>query len=509
MYKYKKPKLYITIFILLIFIFLYTNKKFRNIYIYEYLNQTLKMDDEISIVVNMKNLTKNKHIFFYEVMKKFNLKRNFYFIQTIGKPLNENLNKLVGHSSVKIVQSNFPDSIFLPLVVSLYGNSIPEYVLFIEGEELMDNNGQNLIKWIDNAYKKTKINKYDYIFGNSQIIERKKIGCSLLFSKASIIEHLLYYTDSDTSHTNPFIQLSLATRTKFCFIPFNNIKSSKLDNIHNRFSLNMNCPSINDKSKPSLCIMIPAFKRNYFSSSFAAFSNQTYHPKFYIIIQNENRMNYNLPLIQKMVNEPVYHIWMQNWNSFFYLNLRLTSVLPCDFVLKYDDDQWPISNTIQQRLIRKAKGKNIIIGRGGYSVGKPLCGYSPKNYKKIENDVVDHSAVPILFRPGYIKLDARNSIFRLYGGEDISLSLNAWKTCNVISKTMKMDLMEMQCDGNNQRADKNIIFAYETEKENDFNLFSKTYCYLIRSGYIPRKWAKFKIPQKDYLDITINHKRLN
>ena len=204
----------------------------------------------------MKNLTKSKHTLFYEVMSKFNTKRNFYFIQTIGKLLNENLNKLVEHSSVKIVQSNFPDSIFLPLVVSLYGNVIPEYVLFIEGEDLIDNNGHNLIKWIENAYKKTMRNEYDYIFGNSQIIEGKKIGCSLLFSKASIIEHLLYYTDADTSHISPFIQLSLATQTKFCFIPLNKIKSSKLNNSHNRFSLNMNCPSINDKSIPSLCISL-------------------------------------------------------------------------------------------------------------------------------------------------------------------------------------------------------------------------------------------------------------
>ena len=507
---YKNPKIYIIIILLLlIFIFFNSNNKFRNIINYEYLNQTLNMNDEISIVVNMKNLTKSMHTLFYEVMRKFNSKRNFYFIQTIGKPLNENLNKLVEHSSVKIVQSNFPDSIFLPLVVSLYGNVIPEYVLFIEGEDLIDNNGHNLIKWIDNAYKKTMRNQYDYIFGNSQIIEGKKIGCSLLFSKASIIEHLLYYTDADTSHINPFIQLSLATQTKFCFIPLNSIKSSKLNNSHNSFSLNMNCPSINDTSMPSLCIMIPTFKRNYFSSSFDAFSNQTYHPKFYIIIQNENRVYFNLSLIQKMVNEPVYHIWMQNWNSFFYLNLRLTSVLPCDFVLKYDDDQWPIDKTIQQRLISKVRDKNIIIGRGGYLVEKSLCGYSPKNYKKIENDDVDHSAVPILIRPGYIKLDARNSIYRLYGGEDISLSLNSWKMCKVESKIMKMDLMEMQNDGNNQRADKHIIFAYEIEKETDFNLFSKTYCYLIRSGYIPRQWNEFQIPQKDYLNITINHQRLN
>ena len=466
-------------------------------------------EDEISIIINLKNLTGKKHIFFYEIMRKFKSTRNFYFIKTVGKPLNENINKLVGKSPVKIVQSNFPDSIFLPLVVSLYGKTIPELVLFIEGEELMDNSRNSLIKWVANAYEKMMRNKYDYIFGNFQVIKGKKIGCSLLFSKASIIEHLLYYTDSDTTHANPFIQLSFATQTKFCFIPFNYIKSSKFENSNNRFSLNMNCPSTDDKNMPSFCIILPNFKRNYFSSSFNAFSNQTYKPKFYIIFQNENRMHYNLSLIQKMAEEPVYHIWMQNWNSFFFLNHRLSSVLPCDFVLKYDDDQWPIDNTIQQRLISTAKGKNVIIGQRGYSVEKSYCGYSSENFKKTDNDVVDHVAVPLLIRPGYIKLDARNSIYRLYGGEDIALSLNSWKLCNVTSKTMKMKLMEMQNDGNNQRGDKLIISAFKNEKDTKFNLFENIYCYLIRSGYIPRRWAKFQIPQKDYLNITIKHKSLN
>ena len=340
-------------------------------------------------------------------------------------------------------------------------------------------------------------------------IKGKKIGCSLLLSKASIIEHLLYYTDSDTSHANPFIQLSLATQTKFCYIPFNYIKASNIGNIHNKISINMECPSKNDRNIPSLCIILPAFKRNYFSSSFQAFSTQTYKPKFYIIIQNENRIHYNLSLIQKIVKEPVYHIWIQNWNSFFFLNLRLSSVLPCDFILKYDDDQWPKDNNIQQRLINAAKGKNIIIGRGGYSVRKSFCGYSPKSFKKTENTLVDHTAVPLLTRPGYIKLDARNNIYRLYGGEDIALSLNSYKLCNVTSKKMKMKLMEKQKDGKNQRADKQIISAYKNEEENNFNLFSKTYCYLIHSGYKPRKWADFQLPKRDYINITIPHKKLN
>ena len=146
-------------------------------------------------------------------MRKLNSKGNFYFIKTLGKLLNENLNKLIANNSVNIVQSNFPDSIFLPLAVFLYGRTNPELVLFIEGEELIENNTNNLINWVDNAYKNITFNNYDYIFGNSQVIKSRRVVCSLLLSKASIIEHLLYYTDSNRLHANPFIRLSLASQT--------------------------------------------------------------------------------------------------------------------------------------------------------------------------------------------------------------------------------------------------------------------------------------------------------
>ena len=91
---------------------------------------------------------------------------------------------------------------------------------------------------------------------------------------------IIYYTDSDTFHVNPFIQLSLATQTKFCFIKFNYLKSSKLGSINARFSINMNCPAYDDKNISSFCIILPNFKRNYLSFSFSSFAKQTYKPKF-------------------------------------------------------------------------------------------------------------------------------------------------------------------------------------------------------------------------------------
>ena len=476
-----------------------------------YLFTSIEDDDEMSIIINMKNLTEGKHKFFHEIMKDLNSTRNFYFINTNGKSLIENLNKIVENETVKIVQSNFPDSIFLPLVVSLYGNSIPKLVLFIEGEELFNCDRIEFIKWVNKVTNEIKTKNYDYIFGNSLLINGKKIGCSLLITKSSIIQHLLYYTDSDTTHANPFIQLSLSTQANFSFILFNgSIKFSSLENINDRFSQNIECPSISDKPFPSLGIMIPAFKRNYFSISFQSFSRQTFKPKFYIILQNDNIKHFNLSNIQNMVNEPVYHIWMQNWNSYFFLNLRLSSVLPCDFILKYDDDQWPNDIHLNEYLINSIRNKNIILGLRGFAVEKSVCGYSPKYYKKkkFEETINDHIAVPELIRRGYLKLDARTKIFRQYGLEDVALSVNSNLFCNVTSKTIIMNLTEKQNDGNSQAIDNQIVSAIKREKVYNFDFFMSSYCFFIHSGYKPKKWGEFRIPEKDYINNSINHKRI-
>ena len=128
---------------------------------------------------------------------------------------------------------------------------------------------------------------------------------------------------------------------------------------------------------------------------------------------------------------------------------------------------------------------------------------------KLEDNEVDHAATPLLIRPSYLKLDARNYIYRIYGGEDISLSLNSYKLCNVITKTVYMNLTQFHSDGNNQRNDKQIISQFKKERKNNFNLFKNSYCFLISSGYIPRRWINFQMPEKKLLRIIIKHKSLN
>jgi len=272
----------------------------------------------------------------------------------------------------------------------------------------------------------------------------------------------------------------------------------------------MECPSFNDdKDRQSLCILLPTFKRNYIYHSLLSLSNQSYKPSFYVIVQNDNRINFNLSHIQDIVKEKVYHIWMQNWNSYFYLIHRIASVFPCDYVLKYDDDQWPLDKTIHERLIKEVKNKNIIIAHRGYSIKKTFLKYTHFFMKNLDKNILDHAATPMIVRPGYFKLDARNMIYRLYSTEDIALSLNSWIFCRVSSIRMKMNLFEIHNDGNNQRADKEINSYYENEKYKRNNIFFNTYIYLILAGYIPQKWDKFKISKTHYINITLKHEILN
>jgi hypothetical protein len=70
------------------------------------------------------------------------------------------------------------------------------------------------------------------------------------------------------------------------------------------------------------------------------------------------------------------------------------SILPCDFILKYDDVQWPNNIYLNEFLINNTKNKNIILGLRSFIADESICGYSPKYYKRIDKDIKDHVTVP-------------------------------------------------------------------------------------------------------------------
>ena len=187
------------------------------------------------------------------------------------------------------------------------------------------------------------------------------------------------------------------------------------------------------------------------------------------------------------------------------MNHRLSSVFPCDFILKYDDDQWPKDNSLHEKLVNKCKNKNIILGGRGYFVNKSFRCYKPNNFTENEKGiVVDHMATPFLTRPGYLKLDARYKIYSLYHAEDVSLSVNSWKSCNVISIYQELKIIQNHYDGNNKDLDEKNKLIYQKEKD----VFENSYQFLIKSGYNTKKWNETNNSKNKAINITISHKPL-
>ena len=79
MNKYFKYKFFLILILLLIFCIILILKNDYLIEDYSYLKFE---SNEISIIVNLKNLTNNKHKLFSDVMRKVNSSRNFYFIKS-------------------------------------------------------------------------------------------------------------------------------------------------------------------------------------------------------------------------------------------------------------------------------------------------------------------------------------------------------------------------------------------------------------------------------------------
>ena len=99
----KKIYLILTLIILLFSLFYYKNK-YTDVYTTVVKNIN---DDVLSIIINMKYLTKERNLLFYEFMKQLNTTRKYYFIKTLEKILDENLTSFVVDDTIKIVQSIF------------------------------------------------------------------------------------------------------------------------------------------------------------------------------------------------------------------------------------------------------------------------------------------------------------------------------------------------------------------------------------------------------------------
>lgn len=390
----------------------------------------------------------------------------------------------------KVVFSNFPDNGYLPLAVALYNNVIPDYIIYANKTEIDEMPDPN---WISNNVLMMKDKNIDLLFGGNTTYQNKTVGIGLMIAKTSIIQGLVYNTNSKTNSPPPLLMLSMYSeknpgKLKVEYSDYNHMKDSINYNYVDNFKLvkPQKCLNLkNDTKNPTISYLLPQFKRSYIYHFITDFEKQTVKPEFYCLFQCENRLTFDLKRLEKLSSRPIYHIWCYNWKPYFFLPDYVAGLFPTDFVIRYDDDQYSKNVNILKKLIKMTLNKDMIIGYRGNNFS-PRCKGADIDYyffRQIYYNHYDHVAVPLLFRPIHIKLMGRFEPITILHGEDIVLSISNSFLCNTtIYRYEKMKPKEYQSDGLKHGKDKQ---SKSVKKISTKKFCKKQYCQFILNGYKP------------------------
>jgi hypothetical protein len=194
----------------------------------------------------------------------------------------------------------------------------------------------------------------------------------------------------------------------------------------------------------------------------------------------------------------VLHVWLTNWNSFFFLTYVLMSFVPERFVLKIDDDQMPNDRAGLARFVAAAEKSDRIIGSGAYTATRPLCGFVPR----IGNGRgdVDHTAWVVLYDARAGKVMSRFRRYSLAHAEDVMLSVVNQMECGTDSITVPITVRANHGDGFGSEGDSEVKIEHSKAKGDVFHM---TYCHFINAGYVPRRWQNFTV--RNPQDIRLPH----
>ena len=388
-----------------------------------------------------------------------------------------------------VIFSNFPDTGYLPLMVTLYNETIPDYVVYANKTEITEMPDSN---WITDNVLMMQDENIDLLFGGKTTYQSKTVGIGLMVAKTKIIQGLVYGTNSKTNSPPPLLMLSMYSeqnpgKLKVKYSDYKHMKDSINYNYVNNFELLKPQKCLNSKKDaehPTLSYLLPQFKRSYIYKFITEFEKQTVKPEFYCLFQCENRLTFDLKRLEKLSSRPIYHIWCYNWKPYFFLPDYVAGLFPTDFVIRFDDDQCSKNVNLFKKLIKMTLDKDMIIGfRGAHFMpqcyGTDIQYILPqKNYNRF-----DHVAAPLLFRPIHIKTMGRFEPLTMVHGEDIVLSISNSFLCNTtIKKYNKMELTEFQSDAFKHGKDKqfNSIKKISTK-----DYCFKQYCQFILNGYKP------------------------
>lgn len=498
---------------------------------------------------------------------------SFYFFVHYTNGLNktskkkENLYEIKNLKWAKVVISDLPENGYLPLMISSYGLNMypPTIILYINAsnydynqrkksglnnknhlselfkppsENKLINNGfynENshqfktvLSKWITNSfYKHLNDPNLSSIFGfkteiQTSIENRQNfVGCDVVMVKESIVRELLFYSNSTMNSQPSFLSLSMINSQKVhnSYDLFSTETIGKIYGIKPRINERFQCPKkLNETKKDyTFSIFIPCFKRNYFKGLFKNFSKQIYQPSYYVLIQNRYYVSLDVEnkfyKYIKSNKRPIYKIWMVNFNSFFILPNLITSLLDTDFVIRFDDDHFPLFKNITKYVLDAAIKKNMkidsIIGHRASVLNRRIFAFQRFGNIFCHHHNVDYVASPYIYRPQQMKISGRVKPFFLAGGEDFQLGLVASIQCGTMSYYLNFNIFDHSDDRKKHILDREIQKYYNDHRYNELpDYFSHSvYAYYIQIGYKPKCWNNFKLYENEKINgVEYKHK---
>jgi hypothetical protein len=234
----------------------------------------------------------------------------------------------------------------------------------------------------------------------------------------------------------------------------------------------------------TLAILLPVWKRNLLSDMLKALKQQTYQPDRIIVFQNQAHRTFDFRPLMKLCPVPLHHVWLTNWNSYFFMTYIPMGFLHEPYTLKMDDDQIPTDTRAIEKYVTIMKTlPNRIIGAGGGDHSGDGCGLAENH------GPYNHVAAFVMFHSDAAKILHRFRYDELFSAEDISLSLTNLMECGTSSLLVSVrldDLIPQLAHGN----DPEFMRLHSREyRYSGRRVADSTYCHYLRGNYHLEQWS--------------------
>jgi hypothetical protein len=330
--------------------------------------------------------------------------RDYYYVTNItydDAVIKADMNYL----PVKVVRSNVEYNGYLPVLLSLFHETRYTVVLNLDLEHSFD-----LDRHITEMEKDTNV-----FFVNSN-----EYGIWSLLARSIDLRYIW---------TKTTIKISEAHALERMVCGLKNVRGR-----WTAFDLNLKCEEFTELTcnsnitrRKTVGVVLSQFKRNYLSKQIGLLLNQSFPVSEILVKQDLHFQNCGSVL------HNFYHVWMTNWDSYFYMRFLMPFLLKSDIIISFDDDIIPDRDGVF-KFVNSIHQTNRVTG----FTGRHITGIFNTKYMKsiifiddiMEADLITNSYGYYL---DHIKVFWSYRFYSYYNGEDIHLAFSNYVECGMHS----------------------------------------------------------------------------